>query len=155
MAKTAATRLQDEVELVRREAFAAGYSAAMKFIREYASRSKADSAMRSRRQRGRVSAAPPAPARQRQSRSAARSRKDDAPVGRSPRGTNARLIVEVLEVISPGAARPSEIRKALLDKGIAMAATSIQFALGQLQARRAVEQVADTKTWRYLGKTEY
>jgi hypothetical protein len=62
--------------------------------------------------------------------------------------------VEVLEAISPRAARPSEIRKALLDKGIAMAAASIQFALGQLQARRAVEQVADTKTWRYLGKTE-
>jgi hypothetical protein len=35
-----------------------------------------------------------------------------------------------------------------------MAAASIQFALGQLQAHRAVEQVADTKTWRYLGKTE-
>jgi len=80
--------------------------------------------------------------------------KSDAPAKRSPRGTNARLIVEVLEAISPGAARPSEIRKALLDKGIAMAAASIQFALGQLQARRAVEPVADTKTWRYLGKAE-
>ena len=154
MAKTAATRLQDEVELVRREAFATGYAAAMKFISEYASRSKPDSATRPRRQRGQVSAAPPAPARQPQSRSAARSRKGDAPAKRSPHGTNARLIVEVLEAISPRAARPSEIRKALLDKGIAMAAASIQFALGQLQARRAVEQVADTKTWRYLGKTE-
>jgi hypothetical protein len=154
MAKTAATKLQDEVELVRRDAFAAGYAAAMKLIREYASRSKPDSATRPRRQRGQVSAAPPAPARQPQSRSAARSRKGDAPAKRSPHGTNARLIVEVLEAISPRAARPSEIRKALLDKGIAMAAASIQFALGQLQARRAVEQVADTKTWRYLGKTE-
>ena len=53
-----------------------------------------------------------------------------------------RLVVEMLEAISPRAARPSEIRKALLDKGIAMAAASIQFALGQLQARRAVEQVS-------------
>src|SRR5882762_6887273 len=44
MAKTAATKLQDEVELVRREAFAAGYAAAMKLMREYASRSKPDSA---------------------------------------------------------------------------------------------------------------
>jgi hypothetical protein len=154
MAKTAATKLRDEVELVRREAFAAGYAAAMKFIREHASRSKPDSAMRPRRQRGQLSAAPPAPARQPQSRSAARSRKGDAPAKRSPHGTNARFIVEVLEAISPRAARPSEIRKALLDKGVAMAAASIQFALGQLQARRAVEQVADTKTWRYLGKTK-
>jgi len=152
MAKTAATKLQDEVELVRRDAFAAGYAAAMKLIREYASRSKPDSATRPRRQRGQVSAAPPAPARQRQGRSAARSVKSDAPAKRSPRGTNARLIVEVLEAISPGAARPSEIRKALLDKGIAMAAASIQFALGQLQARRAVEPVADTKTWRALSR---
>jgi hypothetical protein len=32
MAKTAATRVQDEVEMVRREAFAAGYAAAMKLI---------------------------------------------------------------------------------------------------------------------------
>jgi hypothetical protein len=122
-------------------------------MREYASRSKPDGATRSRRQRGQVGAAPPAP-RQRKGRSAARSVKGDAPAGRSPRGTNARLIVEVLEAISPRAARPSEIRKALLDKGIAMAAASIQFALGQLQARRAADQVADTKTWRYLGKAE-
>ena len=49
---------------------------------------------------------------------------------------------------------PSEIRETLRDKGIAMAAASIHFALSQLQARRAVEQVADTKTWRYLGKAE-
>jgi hypothetical protein len=137
MAKTAATKLQDEVELVRREAFAAGYAAAMKLMREYASRSKPDSAVQSRRQRGQVSAGQPARTHQRQS--AARSRKGDAPAGRSPRGTNARLVVEVLEGISPRAARPSEIRKALLDRGIAVAAASIQFALGQLQARRAVE----------------
>ena len=142
MAKTAATKLQDEIDVVRREAFAAGYATAMKIIREYASRSKPESAVRPRRR--------PAPARQRQGRSAARSPK----VGRSPRGTNARLIVEVLEAISPRAARPSEIRETLRDKGIAMAAASIHFALSQLQARRAVEQVADTKTWRYLGKAE-
>jgi len=42
----------------------------------------------------------------------------------------------------------------LRDKGSPMAAGSIQFALGQLQARGAVEQVADTKTWRYLGKAD-
>jgi hypothetical protein len=154
LAKTTAANLQDEIEMVRREAFAAGYAAAMKFIREYASRLKPDSAMRPLSQRRQESAAQPAPASQRQGRSAARSSKIGAPARRSPRGTNARLIVEVLEAISPRAARPSEIRKALRDKGSAMATASIHFALGQLKARRAVEHVAESKTWRYLGKAE-
>ncbi len=154
MAKTVATRLQEEIELVRREAFAAGYAAAMKLIREQASRLKPDSARRSSSQRRQVSATQSAPARQRRGRVAARSLKGDAPVKRSPRGTNARLIVEVLETISPRGARASEIREMLRDKGSPMAAGSIQFALGQLQARGAVEQVADTKTWRYLGKAD-
>jgi hypothetical protein len=59
-----------------------------------------------------------------------------------------------LEAISPRAARPSEIRETLRDKGIPIAAASIHFSLSQLKARRAVEQVADTKTWRYLGKAQ-
>ena len=154
MARTAATKLQDEIELVRREAFAAGYAAAMKLIREYASRSKSDSATRPRSQRQQASAPQRAPAGRRQGRSAARSPKGDAPAKRSPRGTNARLIIEVLEEIAPRAARPSEIRKALRDKGSTMATASIHFALGQLKARREVEQVAESKTWRYLGKAE-
>jgi hypothetical protein len=154
MARTAATKLQDEIELVRREAFAAGYAAAMKLIREYASRSKSDSATRPGSQRQQASAPQRAPAGRRQGRSAARSPKGDAPAKRSPRGTNARLIIEVLEEIAPRAACPSEIREMLRDKGSPMAAASIHFALSQLQARGEVEQVADTKAWRYLGKTE-
>jgi hypothetical protein len=153
MAKTAATKLQDEIEMVRREAFAAGYAAAMQTIREFATRAK-PAATRPGRQRKQESAGQPAPSRQRRGQGAARSSKVGVSARRSPRGTNARLIGEVLEAISPRVARPSEIRKALLDKGIAMAAASIQFALGQLKARRAVEQVADTKAWRYLGKAE-
>jgi hypothetical protein len=46
----------------------------------------------------------------------------------------------------PRATRPSEIREALRDKGITMAAASIHFSLSQLQARGAVEQITDTKT---------
>jgi hypothetical protein len=152
MAKTAAISLQDEIELVRREAFAAGYAAAMKLIREHASRAKPDSAMRPRSQRRQVSAAQPA--RKPRGRGAARSPKGDASAKRSPRGTNARLIIEVLEAIAPRGARPSEIREMLRDKGSAMAAASIHFALSQLQARGAVEQIEDTKTWRYLEKAE-
>ena len=46
------------------------------------------------------------------------------------------------------------MREMLRDKGSPMATASIHFALSQLQARGEVEQVADTKAWRYLGKTE-
>jgi hypothetical protein len=41
----------------------------------------------------------------------------------------------VLEEVAPRATRPSEIREALRDKGITMAAASIDFSLSQLQAR--------------------
>jgi hypothetical protein len=34
---------------------------------------------------------------------------------------------------------------------VALAFTSIRHALGQLQARRVAEQVAHSKSWRYLG----
>ena len=37
MAKSALTQLQEQIEAVRREAFAAGYQAAMQAIREFAS----------------------------------------------------------------------------------------------------------------------
>ena len=36
MAKTALTQLQDQIEAVRREAYAAGYAAAMQAIRDFA-----------------------------------------------------------------------------------------------------------------------
>lgn len=73
---------------------------------------------------------------------------------RPRRGTNARLVEAVLQSIAPRAARPTEIRDALRqEKGIALAFTSIRHALGQLQARCAVEQVAHDKTWRYLSQS--
>jgi hypothetical protein len=39
MAKTAMSQLEDQVELIRREAYEAGYAAAMRAIREITSRS--------------------------------------------------------------------------------------------------------------------
>jgi hypothetical protein len=60
----------------------------------------------------------------------------------------------MLRAIVPRAARPVEIRAALLEKGRALAFTSIRHALGQLEARRVVEQVADTKTWRAIAQLE-
>jgi len=71
---------------------------------------------------------------------------------RPQRGTNARLVAEVLQSNAPRALRPAEIRSALQrDKGVAMAFTSIRHALGQLEGSRTAEQVADSKTWRHTG----
>jgi hypothetical protein len=38
MARTALTQLQDQIEAIRREAYAAGYAAAMQALREFAAR---------------------------------------------------------------------------------------------------------------------
>jgi hypothetical protein len=71
---------------------------------------------------------------------------------RPQRGTNAKLIEEVLQAIAPRSARPTEIRDALKrEKGVDMAFTSIRHALGQLEARHAVEQVANSKNWRFVA----
>jgi len=158
MAKTALTQLQDQIEAVRREAFAAGYAAAMQSIRDFAAKPAPGAAPAAARRPGRPRSVAPAadarPARQRPARAAAGSprRARRAPAGRPTRGTNARLVEEVLQSTAPRALRPAEIRRTLQrDKGVAMAFTSIRHALVQLEERRTAEQVADSKTWRYHG----
>jgi hypothetical protein len=158
MAKSALTQLQEQIEAVRRGAFAAGYAAAMQSIRDVASRPAPGAAPVATRAPGRPRSAAPAratpPGRQRQPRAAARApqRAGRAPGKRPRRGTNARLVEEVLQSNAPRALRPAEIRSALQrDKGTAMAFTSIRHALGQLEGRHTAEQVADSKTWRYRG----
>ena len=196
MARTAAiNQLQDQVEAIRKEAFAAGYAAAMQAVRDLAAKSAPSAAsaaappQRRRRatRRGRparaaraarpaqAAAAPAArPTRQRARRGAARAtpraargagraagRAAGRPAGRGAgraagarpqRGTNARFVEEVLQANAPRALRPAEIRTAIQrDKGVSMAFTSIRHALGQLEARNAAEQIADSKTWRYRG----
>ncbi len=147
MAKTALTQLQDQIEAIRREAFAAGYAAAMQAIREAASHPAPDRpgpGVRVRQKSDDGAAAPRPRGRPRAVRPAAR---------RPQRGSNARLIEEVLQAIAPRAARPTEIRSTLQrDKGVALAFTSIRHALGQLAARRAVEAAADGKSWRHCGE---
>ena len=62
------------------------------------------------------------------------------------------MVEEVLQANAPRALRPAEIRSTIQrDKGVAIAFTSIRHALGQLEGRRAAEQVGDSKTWRYTG----
>jgi hypothetical protein len=169
MAKTALTQLQDQIEAVRREAFAAGYAAAMQAIRDVASQSAPGAASVIARAPGRARGRPPGrpraaapapaarstpPARQRQPRAAAKAppRASRGPRKRPQRGTNARLVEEVLQSNAPRALRPAEIRGALQrDKGVAMAFTSIRHALGQLEERHTAEQVADSKTWRHTA----
>jgi len=73
---------------------------------------------------------------------ARRARADSKPAAkRLERGSNARFVEEVLRARAPQAVRPAEIRAALQrDKGVSLAFTSIRHALGQLEARKAVEQ---------------
>jgi hypothetical protein len=166
MAQTALTQLQQQIEAVRREAFAAGYAAAMQAIREFTSKPAAGaetpSAPAQRRGRARraataAAAAAAQPSTQRQTRPARTARRGGQRGGRASgrrpqRGTNARLVEEVLQSMAPRAVRPAEIRAALQrDKGVAMAFTSIRHALGQLEARQTAEQVGNSKTWRHRG----
>lgn len=158
MARTAINQLQEQIEAVRREAFAAGYAAAMQAVRDVAAKpapgaeSAAAAPQRGRRGTRTRQARAAAGTRQRQARAAtATPRRTRRSGGARPqRGTNARFVEEVLQSNAPRAMRPAEIRTAIQrDKGVAMAFTSIRHALGQLESRRVAEQVGDTKTWRY------
>jgi hypothetical protein len=150
MAQTALTRLQDQIEAIRREAYAAGYAAAMQAIRDFVARPSAGAASAPAR-RGRppkvaVSAAP------RRGRPRSAAAKPRVTRSRPQRGTNARLIAEVLKALPASSGKPADIRAALVrDKGVTMAYTSIRHSLGQLQARGEVGADADGKTWRYTG----
>ena len=160
MAKSsdALTQLQDQIEAVRREAFAAGYAAAMEAVREVASRPSPGSegaAAPTPARRGRRPGRPAQTEKEQPARAARASRgtgqrgRRRASTGSRPqRGTNARLVEEVLQSLG-GEARPADIRNALQrDKGVSMAFTSIRHALGQLEGRKAVVQSADSKSWR-------
>ncbi len=142
MAKTAMSQLEDQVELIRREAFAAGYAAAMRAVHEIASRPTPDEDLptpTASARRGRPPRQPQPAPREAQAR---RARADSKPAAkRLERGSNARFVEEALRARAPLAVRPAEIRAVLQrDKGVSLAFTSIRHALGQLAARKAVEQ---------------
>ena len=150
MAKTAITQLQDQIEAIRREAYEAGYAAAMQAIRDFAARPSTASPA-APRPRGKAKAIAVKPAARRGRPPGAKTPRAGRR-SRLQRGGNARLIAEVLKAMPSGTARPSEIRKALQsDKGVEMAFTSIRHALGQLASRNEVAASDDGKTWRYLG----
>ena len=158
MTKAATTELQQQIEEVRREAYAAGYAAAMQVIADGASRlapkAGTTAAAPRRRGQGRVRQAAPSakPTRSKRTRTRARATATTtrrSANGRAQRGTNALIIEEILRAMAPSAARPAEIRKALQDNGVAISFPSIHHALRQLEARNAAEQVGDSKTWRH------
>ena len=51
MARSAVTQLQNQIELIRREAYAAGYAAAMQAIRDFAERPNVTAVSPSRQSR--------------------------------------------------------------------------------------------------------
>jgi hypothetical protein len=127
MTKAAMTELQQQIEEVRREAYAAGYAAAMQVILDAASRPapKAGTAAAApgRRGRGRVRQAAPGvkPTRPRRTRATGGpARRGSSANGRAQRGTNALIIEEILKAMTPSGVRPAEIRKALQDNGVAI-----------------------------------
>ena len=122
MAKTALLQLQDQIEAVRREAFAGGYAAAMQAIRTAASQPAPGTAPAAARGPGRPRSAasaqptraPPATAQavppqsptdqRRRRRAGARALQLGRASGKRPqRGTNARLVAEVLQSAGPSA----------------------------------------------------
>jgi len=153
MAMSAIGELQQQIEEVRREAFAAGYAAAMQAVRELTSRPApgpgVNAAPQRRRAAGgkRTAGAPNRGRRTRGSQGAAGQRR--SPAAGTQRGTNAQAIGEILQSAAPQALRQSEIRKALVDKGIEISFTSLRHALGQLEGRNAAEQVGESRTWRH------
>jgi hypothetical protein len=158
MTRTAMNELQQQIEQVRREAFAAGYAAAMQAVRQLASNPAPDlgrSAPRRRRGAARKTIAPgprTTPIRRRRARAsegATRPGRSAAP--RLQRGANAQRVEEILKASAPRALRPAEIRNRLKEKGIDISFTSVRHALSQLETRNAAEQVGDSRTWRHRG----
>ena len=155
MAKSATTQLNEQIEAIRREAYATGYAAAMQAVRGATLKPVAGVLVpRGGRATGHRKGVPAATAQPvRLPRGRPRKGVPATPqVQRPSRGSNARLVEEMLQSIAPRAARPSEIRSTLQrEKGVALPFTSIRHALGQLATRGVVKQVADSKTWRHLG----
>jgi len=150
--------VQLRVDAARQEAFAAGYAAAMKKVKELTRRRAASdggaaavpipngrSSGRDRRST-RQAAASSRPVRRR--RSPRTNGIAAGPARRPRRRTNAVLVSAVLKSAAPRALRQAEIRRALQDNRKTMSFPSIGYSLRQLVAHNAARQVGSTKTWR-------
>ena len=142
MVKAVASALQERIEEIRRQAFAAGYAEAMKAVQDLASRPARNSA-----------AAKPNGSRRVRPNHAAKTTRRSARPRRAERGTNALRVEEVLKAVRPRAVRPADIRKALQKKRITMSFPSLGQALRQLETRHTATQVGNSGTWRYRVPT--
>lgn len=153
MARTAVSELQQQIEEVRREAFAAGYARSNAGHPETRvgswSRSQRAHPRRSGARRTAPASAPTRRQRPHPREGAARTRRSAAV--RPQRGSNAQIIQEIVEAAAPRALRQAEIRKALQERGSKLAFTSIRHALAQFGARNAAVPVGTSRTWRHRG----
>jgi len=176
VAETALTELQNQIEAIRRDAFAEGYAAAMKTVHELTARSvplqtgNAAAPNGNGRAEDQTPQLQPHQIPQSEPNKAAVPLRTSNPRRRSPakrptvrraatgtrrsrrhrakRGANAQMIQEILKK-APRAVRQADIRNALQRKGVSLSFPSIRHALGQLEARRAARQIGKTNTWPY------
>jgi hypothetical protein len=151
MAKTALSGLQEQIEAIRQEAYATGYAAAMLTVSEFSTQTASGSGGAARGGAGKPAPAVSGKPKGRRGRSLAVPARPAADRKRPGRGTNARLISEILREAASDFIRPAAIRTALQKQKATIAFTSIRHALGQLQARGEVEPSSDGKNWRYVG----
>ena len=151
MAEKALKELNEQINFVRQEAYAAGFTAAMRTIRTFAEKAAPGEPMSRRSQRAAPQPAPAPSPRPKRAPATAEVPKDPqtAAAPRRARGANTQMVEQVLQANAPRPMRPVEIRSAIQrDKGTSIAFTSIRQALDQLEARNVVEQV-DAKSWRH------
>ncbi len=158
MAKTqpssAVAGLQDQIETIRREAFDAGYSAAMRAVSEFTA-GPAKSKTTTAKVAPLRAAEPSAATRPGRSQAKPAARKAGRPTGvarrKTSRGDNARHVAEAMNGLPDRTGPAAAIRKALAGKGIDMSYTSVRHSLGQLQARGEASVADDGKTWTYAA----
>ena len=117
MAETALKELNEQIKLVRQEAYAAGFAAAIRAVRAFAEKAAPGEPVSRRSQRAvRVPQPAPAPSpRPKRAPATAEVPKDPrtAAAPRRARGANTQMVEQVLQANAPRPMRPVEIRNAI------------------------------------------
>ena len=156
MAKSAITQLQDQIEIIRKDAYNEGYAAAMQAVLNLAKQPAFGGRSRKAAQPAQASTSKApgrAPVKAQVKTPAGKAVKEAAPETPAPtqtrasRGNNAALIFDALKGLPDQAGRAGDIRKALSAVEVDLSFTSIGHSLRQLQARNQVTVEEDGKTW--------
>jgi hypothetical protein len=131
-------QLQEQIEAVRIEAYREGYDAAMSSIVEFAQTVR-----------------PNHPVPPRHEGTASKLNDNSAmeieTSGNRPRGYNRKLVLDILRPITPRSAGPTSLMKLIKQStGLTLNYSSVRNALRQLEGDNIVEEVDDTKTWRFI-----